>query len=380
MKSEKLFCSALLCILICTTCYLPLKAGDPKVSFKLGKGLTIADADSTVSLNISVAMQMRLDVLKLFDKDFKPQTTAQVRRLRLTMHGFAFTPKLEYMIQLGFSPADIKSGIVHDGFLKYTPVKQFAIQFGEAKLPGNREDMTGDASIQFVDRTTTSNLFKLDRDFALQLFGKLGNKVVFKPTASMSTGEGRNFVNASWQHFDYTFRVELEPLGEFSNRGDYASGDLARETSPKLALAASFDYNNKAGLSNGQLGGNAVPDSLRRNVETGFIDMIFKYNGMCLAGEYANRWVKDNTIYQAGQSFWASASYDFKKNLEPAFRFTRTFSGKWGNVDTMNEYTLALSKYFYGQALKIQTDYTFIDDKTIHKKSGLWRFQIQIVV
>jgi hypothetical protein len=226
----------------------------------------------------------------------------------------------------------------------------------------------------------TSNLFKLDRDFAIQLLGKVGNKVVFKPTASMSTGEGRNFVTASWQHFDYTFRVELEPLGEFTNRGDYGMGDIAREPTPKLALAAAFDYNNKAGFTKGNLGGDAVPDSLRRNVETGFIDMIFKYKGICLSGEYANRWVKDNTDYQAGQSFWASASYVFKKNFEPAFRFTRTFAGRWGNVGTSNEYTLALSKYFYGQALKIQTDYTLTDDKTAHHKSGLWRFQVQVII
>lgn len=299
------------------------------------------------------------------------------------MKGFAFTPKLEYAIQLGFSPADIKTGIVYDAYIRYSPVKQFGLQFGQGKLPGNREEMTSDNYLQFVDRSTSSSLFKLDRDFGLQLFSKFGKKVIFKANASASTGEGKNFIVASWQHFDYTFRAELLPLGEFANKGDYSYGDLVREEKPKLALAVAYDFNNKAGFTKGQLGGDAVIDSFKRNIHTVFADMNFKYKGMSVSGEYANRIVVDNTNrykYQTGQSFWVAAGYNCKKNYEAAFRFTRSFPGKRGNINEVNEYTFGFSKYIYAHSLKVQTDYTLMDDKTTKKKSGLWRLQVQIVI
>ncbi|MDB5228077.1 MAG: Phosphate-selective porin [Bacteroidota bacterium] len=383
MKKIFLIKTLLLCAVLFFLSQQKMYAGTPQLSFKLGKGFTVTNEDSTVSMNISLFMQNRLDVFKVFDKSLKPQTTAQVRRLRLSFKGFAFTPKLEYVIQLGFSPADIKAGIVYDGFLRYSPVKQFAIQFGQGKLPGNREEMTSDNYLQFVDRSTTASLFKLDRDFGLQLQGKIGNKVIFKPTASMATGEGRNFVTASWQHFDYTFRAELQPLGEFTNKGDYSYGDLVREQKPKLAFAVAYDFNNKAGTTKGQLGGDAVIDTFQRNIQTIFADLNFKIKGVSLSGEYANRFVKDNTTrfkYVTGQSFWIAGGYNFKKNYETAFRFTRSFPGKKGNIGTTNEYTFGFSKYIYAHSLKIQTDYTLIDDKVTKKKSGLWRLQVQIVI
>ena len=381
MKTKFLVSKTLLLgVIACLFSYGIAKAGNPKVSFKLGKGMTIIDGDSMVSLNISFFMQDRLDVLKVFDKSIKPMVTPQVKRLRLSFKGFAFTPKLEYTIQLGFSPSDIKSGIVEDGFIKYSPVNQFAIQFGQGKLPGEREEMTSDNNLQFVDRSTTAGFFKLDRDFGLQFQSKFGKKVIFKPTAAISIGEGRNFITSSWQHFDYTFRAELQPMGEFTNKGDYSYGDLAREEKPKLAIAVAYDFNNKAGFTKGQLVGDAVADSVRRDIQTIFADMNFKYKGMSLSGEYADRFVTDNTTYVTGQSFWVAAGYNCKKNYEAAFRFTRSFPGKKGNINEMNEYTIGFSKYVYGQAVKIQTDYTLIDNKTTGKLSGLWRVQFQIVI
>jgi hypothetical protein len=360
--------------------YRHASAADPHVSFTMGKGVTVTSADSMVSLNLSFFMQPRLDVAKIFDRDFKPQTTAQLRRTRLLLRGFAFTPKLEYTIQLGFSPADIRAGILYDAFLKFTPVKQFAIQFGEAKLPGEREEITSDNNLQFVDRSTTAGLFKLDRDFALQLTGKLGRTFLFCPAVSISTGEGRNNATASWQHFDYTARAELLPLGDFTNHANYAYGDLERELSPKLSIAGAYDFNNKAGNTKGQLGGDVVADSFKRNVHTVFSDFNFKFKGMSVSGEYAYRFIPDNTAYIAGQSFWVAAGYNFRRNYEPAFRFTRSYPGANGNIDEVNEYTFAFNKYIYRQALKVQTDYTIIDNKSTHRKSGVWRFQFQIII
>ena len=44
-------------------------------------------------------------------------------------------------------------------------------------------------------------------------------------------------------------------------------------------------------------------------------------------------------------------------------RFNRSFSGRFGNMPMVNEYTLGLAYYVLNNAFKLQTDYTFIQNK-----------------
>lgn len=371
----------LLIILIVNGINTTLKAGNANVSLKFGNGLVISDADSSMLLNFGIFSQSRLDVNKVFESNSKPTTTLLEKRLRLKFRGYFLNQKLDYYFQLSLAPADVKAGnIFFDGNIRYKPIKQFAVQFGQGKLPGDREELSSDEKQFFVDRSTTSTLFKLERDFGFQFFGNFGKKFIFKPTLSVSSGEGKNYTATEVEHFDYTARFDFLPAGEFADRGDFSQMDLAREPKPKIAIGVAYDFNNKPALQKAQQGGNVVPDSARKNLHTIYTDAILKFKGFTLTGGYIYRRVeKDshNKAYQTGQSFYAAASYLFKKKVEIGARFNRSFSGKIGNIATVNEYTFGVSYYVFKNAFKLQTDYTLNQNKTTNKLAGLWRFQMQ---
>lgn len=353
-------------------------AGNANVSLKFGNGLTISDPDSSMSFVFGIFSQSRLDVNKVFEKDMKPTTTLLEKRLRLKFRGYFLNQKLDYYFHLSLAPADVKAGnIFFDGNIRYKPVKEFSIQFGQGKLPGDREELSSDEKQFFVDRSTSSSLFKLERDFGLQLFGNFGKKCIFRPTLSIASGEGKNYTATEVEHFDYTVRFDLLPTGEFADRGDFSMQDLAREPKPKVAIGVAYDFNNKPALQKAQNGGNVIADSLRKNLHTVYADAILKYQGLTTTAGYIYRRADDNKLYLAGQSLYANVSYLFKKKVEIGARFNRSFSGKTGNIPTVNEYAAGVAYYVFKNAFKLQTDYTIAQNKTTGKTSGLWRFQMQ---
>lgn len=355
-----------------------LNANNANVSLKFGKGLTISDKDSSMALNFGVILQSRIDVNKVFEKGIKPTTVLQARRIRLKFKGYFLNQKLDYYVQLSLSPSDIKAtNILLDGYARYKPVKQFAVQFGQGKLPGEREELVSAERQFLVERSTSNSLFKLGRDFGFQFFGNFGKKFIFKPRLSIASGEGINYTVTEVQHLDYTARFDFLPTGEFQDNGDYTFQDFAREPKPKIAFSVAYDFNNKPSLEKAQLGGKSIPDSARKNLHTVFADVILKYKGLTTSGGYIYRKAENNKLYLAGQSVYTALSYLFKKNIEIGARFNRSFSGKIGNINTTNEYSVGMAYYVFKNAFKIQTDYTLNQNKTINKLAGLWRFQMQ---
>ena len=91
----------------------------------------------------------------------------------------------------------------------------------------------------------------------------------------------------------YTARVEILPFGKFEGKGDYVASDLKREKSPKLAIGATYDWNDKAVKDKSNQGKYMLNDSeegfFETNINTVFVDAMFKYNGISFMGEYANR-------------------------------------------------------------------------------------------
>ena len=304
--------------------------------------------------------------LNLETDDYSDQLL--VRRARLKFDGYAFSPKLVYKIELGLSNRDTRnssgggipqnsgtSNIILDAVLKYKFATNWELWFGQTKLPGNRERVISSQKLQFVDRSLVNSGFTLDRDIGLQLRhkDKLGNMVI-KEIASISIGEGRDVTSDNPGGYDYTGRIELLPLGEFTNKGDYFLSDLEREESPKLALGVTVDYNDNAVRKGGQLGsfivdGNGV--QLSNDLTSLFLDMMFKYQGLSVVSEFA---AKDgsgrfNNGFGTGSGFVIQAGYLFKNNFEPALRFTTIEPDNFtSGLISEKEYTFGLSRYIVG--------------------------------
>ena len=100
---------------------------------------------------------------------------------------------------------------------------------------------------------------------------------------------------------------------------------------------------------------------------------MFKYKGFSLASEYANKQIGGgksavvsrnddgsvNEFFYTGEGFVVQAGYLFKNNVELAARYTEINPDAGNGVDEIKEYTLGVSKYIVGHALKIQTDLSY---------------------
>ncbi len=372
---------------------------------KFGSGIQVMSADSSFSLKLGFRFQTLTtadwsleDLVEGYDSDF--DANILIRRSRLKFSGWAVSPKLQYKAELSLSNRDNGGGgnsaefgnaanIILDAHLTYTFYKKFYVRLGQGKLAGNRERVISSGNLQFVDRSRLNSRFTIDRDVFIQLGNKhtIGDNFILKESVSLGQGEGKNQITGYHGGFNYTYRLELLPMGEFQSKGDYIGSAIKRESSPKLAIGLTYDNNRNAIRERGQKGSyieNAEGEFVGKDLNTVFVDLMFKYQGLSIMGEYANKVTGDNIpfvydidgteigTYYTGSSFNIQAGLMFKNNVELALRYTDV------KADTSNDeqhYTIGLNKYIVGHKLKIQTDFSIID-RDGKQNSALWRTQV----
>jgi hypothetical protein len=331
-----------------------------------------------------------------------------VRRARLKFSGWAYSPKVKYKMELGLSNRDLSGGdsdeyknasrMILDAYLEYNFYKGFSILAGQTKLPGNRERIISSANMQFVDRSRLNSKFTLDRDMGIMLKHKasIGENLKVKSVYSFAQGAGRNVTAGNLGGgFSHTFKTEVYPMGDFTSKGDYTGGDLKRESTPKLAIAAAYNINTNAVRERGQGGDFIIDDSgnyLGKTLNTFYADLMFKYKGFSLMGEFAQRTTADGNpnvldennfivgTYYTGSALNFQAGYLFKSNYEIAGRYTMITPETVTGNDSETEYGIALSKYVVGHKLKVQTDlgYRQVSNTTAKDDKLFWRVQVDI--
>ncbi|MFT6936390.1 MAG: hypothetical protein ACJA1N_000686, partial [Saprospiraceae bacterium] len=211
-----------------------------------------------------------------------------------------------------------------------------------------------------------------------------------------SLGEGRNITAKNIGGYHYIGRLEWLPMGEFTSKGDYVGADLKREKKPKLALAASYSLNQ--GASRQKQSGRFLIDTsenyLNNDLRTIFVDMMFKYQGFSLMGEYAHKIVSDKEIraqedlrlelldakgrsYYTGKGFNIQAGYLFDNNVELSARYTSVLPDTDVSFVGIDEYTFGVSKYIVGHALKIQGDVSLINEADALDNALRYRLQME---
>ncbi len=335
------------------------------------KGIQYTSKDSLFYTNFRFRMQNRLGYNNVLDEVENDKFEARIRRLRMRMDGYIYTPKISYSVQLAFSRGDQDfddSGIpniVRDAVLFYNFSDDFYISFGQNKLPGNRQRVNSSGSLQFADRSLVNSHFTVDRDFGLSfnLSKKIG-RMPIHAKAAISTGEGRP-VNTTDDGLAYTGRVEFLPLGDFTNDNDYSEGDLEREERPKLSIGGGYSYNDRTIREGGQTG-KFVQNPF--TLKTAFADAIFKYRGFAYQIEYMQRDVDDplnmtdededseTTYAYKGWGVNQQTSYLLNHGYEIAGRYT--FIQPHRQIAAFERQTevleLGLTKYLKAHRLKFQ--------------------------
>jgi hypothetical protein len=371
---------------------------------KFGKGLfNLVGKDSTWSMKVGMRFQtLATSSWGVNGGLNNPAASMLIRRSRLKFDGIAYSPKLKYKLELGLSNRDMSGAsaftsnsprYILDAVLKWNFSGNFVLWAGQTKLAGNRERVVSSGDLQMVDRSLLNSRFNIDRDIGLQLrhHFNLTDTFIVKEVFSISQGEGRNVTTGNLGGHQYTSRIEILPFGNFASKGDYRGSDLKFETSPRLALGVTYDFNNNAVKNRSNQGSYMTNDIgfYETNISTLFVDAMYKHKGFSLMAEYANRDAADpyaknsdgsltGAEVQVGNGLNVQSGYLLSKTVELSTRYTnialnKSITGKGSE----NQYTLGLSKYIAGHKLKVQTDlsYTDIGFKT---NQLLYRVQVDI--
>lgn len=364
------------------------------VTARMGEGIGFTAPDSSLQLTVNLRLQTLFTAEKLLTGGAPVEKQLVVRRFRVRFEGFAFTPKLEYKFQLGLSnqdnaavPGQAGSLLVRDAVLRYRFSRQTQLWVGQTKLPGNRERVISSQSLQFGDRSLANALYTLDRDIGVQLHHQFRvGQVVVRDKYAVSLGQGRNVAARDTGGFSYTARVEVLPFGEFTNDGDYFDADLEREQTPKLSLAAGYNFNDEAQRKSGTTG-VFLKDA--RDLSTFFADIMFKYRGWSLSSEYLHKKSGRNPVLQDSSDFYVTgwgwniqSGYLFRNNIEVAARYTivepTNAITKAGLLGRVREMTLGVSKYFLHHDLKVQSDISHVRDDLKSDPSLRFRLKCEI--
>lgn len=347
-----------------------------------GKGLlNYVAQDSTFSVKFAPRIQSRY--VATWDANDSGYEAAShnfnVRRARLKFSGWAYSPKLKYKIELGLSNRDLGGSNAYtnnapnqilDAVVMWNFAKNWELWAGQTKLPGNVERVVSSSSLQFIDRSMLNSRFNIDRDLGIQLRHKttLGS-VVLKEKFALSQGEGRNITTGNEGGLQYTARFELLPFGEFAKKGDYFETDLTREPSPKLMLGYTYNINNNAVKTRSSQGSYMTTTTglYQTDIATTFVDAVFKYNGLSVLAEYANR-VSDQAVavnengsatgdvVLDGKAMNVQMGYLFSNNVEIAARYSKINYAEVTGKSNPKALTLGISKYIVGHNLKVQAD------------------------
>tara|TARA_R110002050_G_scaffold169182_1_gene300869 strand:- start:20994 stop:22199 length:1206 start_codon:yes stop_codon:yes gene_type:complete len=356
---------------------------------EFGKGLfNLMGKDSTWSSKIAARMQFLSSTTWTENPNGNytdPDFNALIRRARLKFDGFVYSPKLRYKLELGLSNRDISGGskytgnaprYILDAVIMWNFYQNFELWVGQTKLPGNMERIISSGNLQMVDRSLLNGQFTLDRDMGIQLrhHSHLTDTFVIREIIAISQGEGRNITTGNLGGHQYSGRVELLPFGEFKRGGEYSGGDLKREKSPKLMVAATYNLNLNAVKTRGSQGTYMVTDFgfHQTDINTLFLDAMFKYNGFSFMAEYAYRDAEDpiarnmdgsqtGETVQIGHGLNLQTGYLLNSNWEISGRYTNIELENNITIENpKNQYTLGLSKYIVGHKLKVQTDISYL--------------------
>ncbi|MFM2249927.1 MAG: hypothetical protein RLZZ358_854 [Bacteroidota bacterium] len=342
---------------------------DERSLLQVQKGISFTK-DSLYSLNLRFRLQNRIGFRTESGEDLSfEQTDFRVRRLRVRLDGFVFNPRIQYYIQLGFSKSDMDldggevAQPIRDAILYYHFTPNFYLGMGQAKLPGNRERVISSGNLQFAERSIANSFFTLDRDFGVFAYYTLPSqgKAVYQLKGAITAGEGRN-PSVGDRGLSYTGRMEVLPFGKFTNGGDYSEGDLELEVRPKLSLGASYNFNESGARARGQLG----PDLYqKRNQQVFIADMMLKYRGWALLGEYFSRNASNPITYSPlgfRQAVWVGTGQNLQlsklisKQGELAIRYAQvTPKQSIRNLEAQREETtLGYTHYIGGHRVKLQ--------------------------
>jgi len=385
---------------------LAQKEAHHETSFELGSGLNFSLNEGKYQFKLGGMIQPNVAFEQLEDED--PDYFMNSRRTYFNFSGKAVEQKVSFFFQLDYS----LSSPLLDAWIGFHPNESFNIYFGQKQTLGNnREMMVMENFLQFPGRSLLStNFSESGREFGVFMDYTLGSEsFAIVPQIAATSGDGRNSFGADSRDVDlgglkYAARLDVYPLGMFSEGNDQSLADLAHEESPKILLGAAASFNDGAsgtvGESHGdfflfnQEGDNQLPDY--RQV---YADLLVKYKGFSLLGEYnvstatnlegtfldvtASTELDPTQISEflaLGTGMNVQLGYVTEKGYAIDLRYAMTTPEFEENLNSVlaeqTATTIGLSKYIKGNALKIQLAATSLETTVGDQSFSLIRGEV----
>lgn len=344
-----------------------------------GEGVTLTTPGDTLSLTIRGRMQVRASLVMPDDFEgatFEDAAVSEIviRRARVQLQGHAFTEELTYYFQLAFSNQDTESDLrlpLRDATINYAPSKSFEIRVGQGKVPYGRQRVTSSGSQQLVDRSIVTAELNLDRDVGVMLHskdvGETGGHIGY--SVGVFGGDGRNRLGESFGYLGAA-RVNIRPMGKFD---DNVEADVERTEDPKLSIAGSAAWNQNTDRPRSTIN---EPYELARFDYTHFgADLMFKWQGACIQGEWFLRQAGEDsqtntgedglpiTEYSRSASGWfVQAGQMIGPHFELAARYgdLTPMDGTDPELERQREIGGGPNWYFQEHDLKLQADYFYL--------------------
>lgn len=370
-----------------------LDDGSPRVAHRPGRGFSFTSADKAFRLNIGGRIQVR------FTYDFWQENAStdrenrpdfDVPRARLDFTGHAFHEHLKYRIHFdvagdradtpvtfpGAGTVRFASGNrlaeLKDAYIDYVKWPELSLRAGQFKTPYSRQFLTSSAQFQMVERSPVHRAFIRDRDVGLMVFGAAGsgeNAKLIEYYAGIFDGEGENSTNND-KGLLYVGRVAVNPFGEVA----YTESALKQTEDFRLAVGLNAwlhqDDNHRGEGDDWAIG----------------FDVAIFWCGFFATAEFHYRENDAGGGPDVRIVGWSAQAGYFiiPEEFEVSLRYVEV---DWDNNGTgtaaQREYLVGLGYFFEGHAMKIQTDFGWVEahfgNHANNTEEWRWRLQFQLV-
>lgn len=309
------------------------------------KGLYMKTDDDKFKVGINILLQPQYQYLSMEGQD--DTSTVQIRRGQFIFSGNAFTKDLTYRIQyeaIGGATTTAVEGVaratsLNDAYLNYRYSDGIQIMAGQFKPFFNREELTSDTKLSFVDRSIATDVLGFGRDLGLAVHGKLAEQKFEYGLYAANEANSRNTSNFN-NHFLLGARFLYNALG---NHG-YTEGDSKGSDAHQLALGIGANY-------------NAANRTDSDEILAGTADIAYMWKGLSLIAEadYALELsaAADNTVW-GGR---AQVGYFIvPEKFQAAVRGVAIIPTMAGDPNGY-EYAASLGYYFFDHNVKLVADY-----------------------
>ena len=298
----------------------------------------------------------------------RDQSTFMIRRARTKLRGHAYWPWLKYYLQYDWSQP-----VLRDLNLTVDKYQWAKLWFGRGKVLYNDERVTSSGNQQFVNRSIVNDIFTVDRQQGVQIFGNLfpGTWHDISYYAGVYAGLGVGERNNDDNNMMYSGRLQWNALG---GEMPFSQSDLEFHENPALNFAfaaatnqsrcTAFETDNRSCRA---LPGFNVGEDGQYRINQMMEEVRFKWQGLSIQHEMHWKEVIDTLraqgaggretnlmggLIQAGY-FPHYILAIVPKNLEFAGRYAFVDPNVDVDNDRQQEFSGVMTYFFNGHANKV---------------------------